>query len=73
MKKRMNFFQLFRLEDNAIRPMRTVRIAGLEMGTGVRIGRGGIWFDGNIDLHNYIGHDFEVDEREGVYVMTGIY
>jgi hypothetical protein len=72
MQQRMNFNLIFRLhEDGSIEPIQPVRIGGVQMGPGVRFGRG-VSF-GNIDLFNFIGRDFAVEERNGVLILLGIF
>ena len=72
MKKRVNFFYLFKQNsDGSIEPLKIVRIGGVQMGPGVRFGNG--VFFGNINLFEYIGKDFEVEEKDGIVIILGIY
>jgi hypothetical protein len=72
MEKRMSFNSIFRTHpDGSIEPLRPVRIGGVQMGQGVRFGRG-VSF-GGVDLYQYIGHDFSVQEQGGVLIIVGIY
>lgn len=72
MQRRLNFFQIFRINpDGTIEPIRVVRIGGVQVGPGVRFGRN-IYF-GGIDLSQYIGRDFQVEERDGILIIIGIY
>lgn len=72
MQQRINFNAIFRInDDGSIEPIRPVRIGGVQMGPGVRFGRG-VSF-GNIDLFQYIGRDFQVEENGGVLIIVGIY
>lgn len=69
---RINFYQIFKINlDGSIEPIRLVRIGGVQMGPGVRFGKG-VSFSG-IDLSQFIGRDFEVEDQSGVYVITGIF
>ena len=72
MSERLNFYQIFRINtDGSIEPLRVVRIGGVQFGPGVRFG-GGVSF-GGIDLAQYIGRDFEVEDKNGISIITGIY
>ena len=72
MKKRLNFYRIFRINsDGSIEPIRVVRIGGVQFGPGVRFGKG-VSF-GGIDLAQYIGRDFQVEEQDGILVIIGIY
>lgn len=69
---RINFYQIFKVNtDGSIEPLRMVRIGGIQMGPGVRFG-GGVSF-GGIDLFQYIGRDFQVEEQSGILIIVGIY
>ena len=75
---RVNFHQIFKLNsDGSIEPIRRIKIGGVEFGPGVRFTRG-ISF-GGIDLSQYIGRDFEVQEEAlasglgVIWVITAIY
>jgi len=72
MEKRINFYQIFKVNvDGSIEPLRPVRIGGVQMGPGVKFGKG-VSFSG-IDLSQFIGRDFAVEEQSGVYVIKGIF
>lgn len=72
MAERINFYALFRqYPDGSLEPIRTVRIGGIQFGPGVRLGKG-VSF-GDVDLVQYIGHDFSVEQNEGVSIIVGIY
>lgn len=72
MPQRINFNAIFRLNnDGGIEPLRSVRIGGVQMNPGVKFGRG-VSF-GGIDLFNYIGRDFQVEEQNGILIITGIF
>lgn len=72
MPQRINFNAIFRLNnDGSIEPLRTVRIGGVQMNPGVKFGRG-VSF-GGIDLFTYIGRDFQIEEQNGILIITGIF
>ena len=72
MKKKENFYSIFKInDDGSIEPIRIVRIGGVQMSPGVRFGRG-VSF-GGINLFDYIGRDFEVEEENGLLIIRGIY
>ena len=72
MQQRLNFYQIFRINtDGSIEPIRIVRIGGVQVGPGVRFGRG-VSF-GQIDLSQYVGRDFQVEEQNGILIVVGIY
>lgn len=69
---KVNFYSLFKLnQDGSVEPLKLIRIGGVQMGPGVRFVRG-VSF-GNIDLFNYIGRDFSVEEENGISIILGIY
>ena len=71
--ERINFHTIFRLnDDGSIEPLRIVRIGGVQMGPGVKFGRGVIF--GGVNLYNFIGKDFQTTTDEnGTLVINGIY
>lgn len=70
--QRLNFYQIFRIHsDGSIEPIRVVRIGGVQIGPGVRFGRG-VSF-GTLDLFQFVGRDFQVEEQNGVLIISGIY
>ena len=72
MQQRVNFYQIFRINiDGSIEPLRLVKIGGVQMGPGVRFGKG-VSFSG-IDLSQYVGRDFAVEEQLGVLLIKGIF
>ena len=72
MNQRVNFFSLFKINtDGSIEPLRVIRIGGVQFGPGVRFGRGVLF--GNIDLTQYIGRDFQIEEIGGITIIVGIY
>jgi hypothetical protein len=71
-KNRINFYQIFRInDDESMESSRIVRIGGLQFCPGVRLGRG-VSF-GGIDLAQYVGCDFRVEEQNSILIITGIY
>ena len=69
---RMNFYSIFKLNpDGSIEPIRPVRIGGVQMSPGVRFG-GGVLF-GGVNLSQYVGRDFAVEDSEGIITIVGIY
>ena len=69
---KLNFFEIFKNNpDGSIEPIRTVRIGGVQMNPGVEFGRGVLF--GAINLFDYIGRDFEVEDQNGLIIITGIY
>jgi len=70
--KKVNFYQLFRIVDGNIETIKTVRIAGIQLGCCFVIIEGQISF-GGINLYDYIGRDFQVRNQDGVSILTGIY
>jgi len=72
MEQKINFFQIFKVNaDGSIEPLRPVRIGGVQMGPGVKFTKG-VSFSG-IDLSQYIGRDFLVEESSGVSSVKGIF
>jgi len=70
--QRINFYQIFRVNvDGSIEPLRLVRIGGVQMGPGVKFGKG-VSFSG-IDLSQFVGRDFSAEEQLGVLVIKGIF
>jgi len=72
MEQTINFYQIFRVNtDGSIEPLRPVRIGGVQMGPGVKFGRG-VSF-GGIDLFSFVGRNFRVEEQNGLLIITGIF
>ena len=72
MEQRINFYQIFRVNaDGSIEPIRNVRIGGVQMSPGVKFGKG-VSFSG-IDLSQFIGRDFSVEDQQGIFVIKGIF
>jgi hypothetical protein len=69
---RVPFSQLFQVNsDGSVSPKAPVHINGVTMGPGVSFGRG-VSF-GGVELAALQGKDLEVEQRDGVYVLTGVY
>ena len=68
---RVRFDQVFQKSDSQITPIRRIRVGAVTFGPGVSIGPGVAI--GGIDFYAYIGRELEVEEREDVLVITGIY
>ena len=72
MTKVLNFYDIFKLNaDETVEPIKVVRIGGVQMGPGVRFGKG--VFLGEINLFDFVGKKFQVEEQDGVIIITGIY
>lgn len=72
MPTRVNFHHIFKTNnDGSIEPLRVIRIGGVQFGPGVRFGSG-VSF-GGVDLLQYIGRDFQVEDQNGIVVITGIF
>ena len=72
MEQSTNFNAIFRLNnDGSIEPLRVIRIGGVQMGPGVKFGRGVLF--GGVDLYNFIGRDFQTNEENGILIVNGIY
>jgi len=79
LKKRINFNRIFRI-DNAgnVITRQTIKIGGLQLSPNTNTR--GIYFSGemssqyvSIDLSQFIGRDFEVEKKNDVLIITGIY
>lgn len=69
---KLNFHSIFKMNtDGSIEPLRVVRIGGVQFAPGVRIGRGVAF--GGVDLFQYVGRDFRVEDQNGILIITGIY
>lgn len=73
MQVRKNFNQLFRINfDGSIEPLVRIRIGGIELGPGVRFGKG-VLFAG-VDFTLFIGKDFVVvEDPGGINEIMGVY
>lgn len=68
---RKSFNELFTVQNGTISPKVSIRINGIEMTPGVSFGRG-VSF-GGVDLAQFIGKDFEVENHNGIYEIKGYY
>jgi hypothetical protein len=73
MATRINFSQLFRTNiDGSVEPLVPIRVAGIQLGPGVRFSKG-VLFSG-IDFTLFIGKDFSVEiGSDGVYEIVGVF
>ena len=72
MGQRVNFYSVFKINnDGSVEPLRTVRIGGVQMTPGVRFNHG-VYF-GGLDLFQHLGKDLQVEDHDGMLVVTGIY
>ena len=73
MKKKMSFWELFEVicPHGTLKTKKEVRIAGIQMQTGVMFGNG-VSFCG-IHLFDHVGRYLEVEKKKNVYVITGIF
>ena len=72
MEQRINFYNIFKVNvDGSIEPLCFIRIGGVQMGPGVRFGKG-VSFSG-IDLSQFIGRDFATEKQAEVLVIKGIF
>lgn len=72
MQRKANFFEIFKVNsDGSIEPTRVVRIGGVQFGPGVRFGSG-VSF-GGVDLSQYVGRDFSIEEDGNITIIIGIY
>ncbi|MFA6325478.1 MAG: hypothetical protein WCX46_04605 [Candidatus Paceibacterota bacterium] len=77
---KMNGKKLFKEIYGGIEVRKKVRIAGIQLDIGVKIGRWlgipGILKDNTkkqIEICDYIKHNFEVEKNGNVYIIIGIY
>ena len=69
---RVRFNEIFQEnEQGMITPKQRIRVGGISFGPGVSFGAGVAF--GGVNFHEYKGHDLEVEERDGVVVIKGIY
>jgi len=68
---KINFYAIFMLNGDIIETLRVVRIGGVQIGKGVRLGSE-VTF-GGINLFNHIGCDFRAEEQDGILIITGIF
>lgn len=69
---RINFNQIFNfLPDGKVEPKARLKIGGLEVGPGVKFGRG-VEFAG-VDLFKWFGRDLAVTQEGEIWVIHGYY
>lgn len=69
---RLKFWELFQVNpDGTLQPIRRVSVGGFTLEPGQKIQRG-ITFSG-FDLFEYTGRDLEVEDKDGLEVVTGVY
>lgn len=68
---RVNFNQLFEIQNGMISPKVQVHINGTTMSPGISFG-GGVAF-GGIDLSQFVGMDFDVEIQNGIYIIKGVF
>lgn len=72
MKKRINFFKLFKFDEcGNIETIKIIRLGCVQLSQGVKIGSN-LKISG-INLYEYVGNDFLIKKEKGVYVALGIY
>ena len=66
------FFECFRQNwDGSLEPLRKIKIGGLKMDLGVKLGEGVLF--GGIDLHLFIGRNLSVIKQPDCWTIVGIY
>ena len=68
---RYRFNEIFREEKGSLTPIKTIRIGGVLIGSGVTFGRG-VSF-GGINIFEFIGKDIEANEDNGFLIINGFY
>lgn len=69
---RVQFNQVFHQNpDESLSPLRQIRVGGVSFGPGVTFGSGVAF--GGVNFSQYQGHDLEIEEREGIIIIKGIY
>ena len=69
---RIEFWKLFQVNpDGSLQVIRRLSMGGFTLEPGQRIERG-VTFSG-FDIFQYTGRDLEVNEQNGVDVVTGVY
>lgn len=68
---RVRFNEIFQVNSGQLSPLRRIRVGGVSFGPGVSFGAGVAF--GGINFHEYIDHDLEVEEKDDVLVIKGIY
>jgi hypothetical protein len=69
---RVPFTTIFRRnEDGTIEPVQQVRIGGILLSPGLMLRLGQII--GGVDLTQYSSNDFDIDVKDGILTINGIY
>jgi hypothetical protein len=71
MRMRVPYAVLFEVDGDLISARLPVQLGNVQLSSG-------IWFTteqqiGGFVLHSFVGHDLEVDEDQGVYVIRGVH
>ncbi len=69
---KVNFYDLFEVNDGSISPKGVIRVGGVTMSPGVSFGGGVIM--GGFNAAEHIGKDLEVEQHpDGVVEIKGVY
>lgn len=68
---RVNFNDIFTVQNGVISPKVQIHINGVTMGPGISFGSGVAF--GGVDLTQLVGKDLEVEVQNGVYTIKGVY
>lgn len=58
-------------QDGTLSPIRQIRVGGVSFGPSVSFGSGAAF--GGVNFHQYKGHEFEADDKDGILVIKAIY
>jgi len=70
---RVDFSELFTVQNGMISPKTNVQIGGAIIGPGGSFSASGGASVGGVDLSQYIGKVLEADNQNGVWVIQGFY
>lgn len=59
--------------DGSVEPKVMVRVAGVQIGPGIRVGKGITFAGVNLAHYNHRDFEVEVEEGTGVEVLKGVY
>ncbi len=69
---RVSFSTVFIQHRNGtLEPRQRIRVGGVEFGPGVRFSKGVAF--GGVDFTQFVGQDLEVETKEEVLIIKGIY
>ena len=68
---RVTFDSVFNEEDGTLETLQRIRVGGVNLGAGVRIGKGVII--GGVDFNQFNHRDLEIDVDNDTFVIRGIY